>query len=335
MTLPTVVNSHQFIPNHAITATGTTLGTNRRILRTFKNFLTDSSLAWVDNTNTPTTPANMWTVRYSCDSVTAGVADDGVDRWDSDTDLVWANAGVAHSWIVLVNAAMGSQLLISCEGAASQGQFLTLAFSANAGFSGGTTTARPTAADERIPWAGATWGGITTVDASVKLHAIKSTDGECWRLLCSNGGADNTVIIIEKAAALTSAWTYRTVCYAQGAGAATNVATNALLNTNANFYGWGTAAMALFLAGMSSGSTQTNVSQTTANSLSSEWQAYPQMLESRTLGQVGVHGHLNDIWYSSTTVATGSTAPTTGTQHQFTTAGSLVLPWCRVARSMS
>lgn len=337
MTLPSLSKTWQFIPNYAVAATGTALGTNRTILKAFKDFLTTTS-NWVNNANASTTPSNMWTVRYSCDSVAAGTVGDGVDRWDSITDLIWANAASAHSWIVLRNTAIGStaEILISCENAHVYGANLTVAMSASAGFTGGTTTTRPTATDEIVVLSNGAWGGVQASDASVKLHAMKSTDGECWRLFCCNGGQANTSWLIGKAMAFNeSAWTNRMVMYAQGAAANTNTLTNALLNTAANFNGRGASSMTMYLAGMAYAGAQANANITSANDLSSAWPFMPQQLVSATASNRGMHGYICDTWYGSTAVSAGSTYPATGTQHQFVQFGVLIFPWCQVAAQVS
>ena len=334
MTLPVLGKTWQFVPNFAIAATGTALGTNRTILKAIKDFLTTDAAEWVDNTNVATTAANLWTVRYSCDSVAAGAAGDGVDRWDAITDLVWANPASAHSWIVLRNAAIGStaEMLISCEGSSANGSNLTIVMSPSAAFTGGTTTARPTATDEIIVLNSTAWGGVASSDTSVKVHVLKSTDGEVWRVLVCNTAQANTSWIVEKAAASASAtWTNRMVMYTQGANAATSTLTNALLNTAANFNARGASTMTLYMAGMAYAGAQANVGITTANDLSSAWPFLPHQIMSATASNRGSHGYLNDIWFGSTTVVTGSTYPTTGTQHQFVQLGSLIFPWCQVA----
>jgi hypothetical protein len=338
MTLPVLGKTWQFVPNYAIAATGTALVTNRTILKAIKDFLTTDAAEWVDNANVATTAANLWTVRYSCDSLVAGAAGDGVDRWDAITDLVWANAGVAHSWIVLRQATIGAtaEILISCEGTSANGNIITLVTSASAGFTGGTTTVRPTATDEDVRLNNAAWGGVGSADTNVKLHVMKSTDGECWRVFCCNAGQANTSWILEKAVAFASAtWTNRLVTYVQGAAAATSTLTNILLNTSASFGGRGVSNMTLTMAGMAFAGAQANVSITTANDLSSAWPFMPHQLVSATASNRGFHGYLNDVWFGSTTVATGSTYPTTGTQHQFAQLGSLILPWCQVAIQVS
>lgn len=338
MALPSLSKTWQFVPNFAIAATGTAIGTNRTILLAIKNFITTDAAEWVDGASAATTATNLWTVRYSCDSVVAGSEGDGVDRWAAIANLVWANAGTAHSWIVLRNVAIGTnaELLIACSGTSATGSVLTVVISPSAGFTGGTTTARPTATDERIVLSNANWGGVAASDTSVKLHAMKSTDGECWRIFVCNGGQANTSWILGKAIAFNeTAWPNRMVMYAQGATAASNTLTNVLLNANANFYGVGASAMTMFLAAMYYASGLANVNITTANDLSSAWPFMPQQLVSATASNRGFHGYICDTWYGSTSVATGSTYPATGTQHQFVQLGSLIFPWCQVAAQVS
>jgi len=91
----------------------------------------------------------------------------------------------------------------------------------------------------------------------------------------------------------------------------------------------------MYLAAMYYASTLANVGVTTANDLSSAWPFMPQQLISATASNRGFHGYINDFWYGSTTVATGSTYPTTGTQHQFVQLGVGIFPWCQVAAQVT
>lgn len=336
MTFPVLAKSWQFIPNYAVTATGTPLGTNRTILKQLKDAFTTTA-NWVDNTNASVSPSNLWTTRYSCDSVTAGTAGDGVDRWSSISNLVFANAGSAHSWYVFRNTAIDTncELLLSCEGLASNAQNITLVLSPSAGFTGGTTTARPTATDEIVVINNTTWGGVVNTDANAKLHIMKSSDGQCWRFFCANGGQINTAIIVGKASALHSSWPHPAVCLGLGTSAATNILTQGNLNTTASFNGRGVSSMTMFLAGPGANNALLNAAITSANDLSSEWPFLSQQLYSTTASNRGVHGYLCDVWYGSTTTASGSTCPTTGTQHQFVQFGPLIFPWCQVAAVMT
>jgi len=72
--------------NQAITDQGSSLATNRRYLRTFKNTLANVLGAEVG---------------YSCNGVTAGVQDDGLDRWVTDANLKFGAGAYLHSsWFV-------------------------------------------------------------------------------------------------------------------------------------------------------------------------------------------------------------------------------------------
>src|SRR5262249_44278608 len=81
-------------------------------------------------------------VAGSSNSLTAGM--DAVNRWTSDGALVWAVTGSPHSWIVL-NFGNKYFLLLDLNAAGVQQLSAYLSF---AGFTGGSTTTRPTAVDE-------------------------------------------------------------------------------------------------------------------------------------------------------------------------------------------
>lgn len=90
---------------------------------------------------------SVWTVKYSCDGTTAGVAGDGIDRWASIANVIFANNGVAHSWFVLENTTLGYQVCIDCNNAAATNVGFVAAEIATP-FTGGTTLTRPTATNE-------------------------------------------------------------------------------------------------------------------------------------------------------------------------------------------
>ena len=98
---------------------------------------------------------SVWTVRYSCDGTTAGSAGDGVDRWTSTftpSKLVRASNGVAHSWMVLRNAASGLEACIDISGTVDGSGLLSFARVSNP-FTSGSTTTRPTATGTLEEWA--------------------------------------------------------------------------------------------------------------------------------------------------------------------------------------
>ncbi len=166
-----------------------------------------------------------WTTGYSCDSVTAGSANDGTDRWTTDAKVVWSsNTGTGvRSWYVFKQSGLvsGFQLCIHCKttGGGSTGGGLELVFSVNAGFTGGTTTARPTATDEVIFLAGA-WanGNEVYVQAwTMFLHVMQSTDGQATRVFITPGtsgttGGTMTFWLFDKISSPVSGWTYPVLC---------------------------------------------------------------------------------------------------------------------------
>ena len=85
-----------------------------------KAILTGQVGSWLDcNTRAAPaggTPPGLWTHVASCDSVSVSAL---TDLWLStfdDTKLVLANAGTAHSWIVIQNATLGLQMLLDLSG---------------------------------------------------------------------------------------------------------------------------------------------------------------------------------------------------------------------------
>jgi hypothetical protein len=171
---------------------GTTLGGTDLINQTIlaANLQKDTLLA-IKNALITFNLAN-WTVVGSSDSVTAAM--DATDRWVTNANLVWATtAGTVFSWIVLQQTGIQAsfQMLISLEilaAADTNREDVYMGVSFSAGFTGGSTTARPTATDEHagaiLDWIGAE-GGTPTDKV---LTCIQSDDGECTRVVISNKG---------------------------------------------------------------------------------------------------------------------------------------------------
>src|SRR5581483_5704779 len=178
MALPTLIKSYQFHVNQAYPANGSAIADNRALLLGARDGLKGNGSGWTDSNGSTTTPTNCWTTRYSCDSVTAGTAGDGVDRWTGQSALVWGNAGTqVHSWHVFRQDALGTfDLLLSLEGGTANGNIMTAAVSPSAGFTGGTTTTRPTATDEIVLLNNTNWNFGT--DSSAVLNVVSSTDGQ-------------------------------------------------------------------------------------------------------------------------------------------------------------
>lgn len=320
MSLPTLSLTWQYAINQFVAPQGTILTTNRRLLRTIKNVL----LAFA--TNAPT-------VNYSSNGTApgTGTAGDGVDRWSADSDVIWGNAGSAHSWFVFRMAQVGAtfDLLISCEGSSGTGQTLTVVGSYT-GFSGGTSTARPTAADEFIISAGI--GALPGTEPGVgfRFHVLYPTDGKQIRIVNYSSGAQVFGWMLGVASVpsgitwTTPFWGYIT----------TTAATN--LDTSANWLTSGAkgkargngGTMDLFFTGEGWGSTSFagNVRIVSGNDFAGGAQdLLPIGLASETAGSVGRVGQVVDVWWGVSTNTNADTFPNDASR-QFVMHGDMVWP---------
>lgn len=315
MALPTLTKTWQFNVNNAISALGSALADNRRLLRSIKNAMVGFG-------------TNPWQVRYSCDSSTAGTAGDGVDRWAADANLVWATAGTAHSWIVLrqTGIATNFEILISCESSAPNGQIATIAVSFSAGFTGGSTTARPTATDEQVMLSAANWSGNNT-DQATRWSVMQSTDGQCTRVIICVAGSVTAYWLFEKPANPTTGWSNPSVSFVVQATPTTIAlcASGATLGKMRN--GSTTGNVVLLCEGNRSFVIPDDtVYGNIANEIDSSWPMVPIAFESYTVGVRGRHGTLQDMWFGSTSISTGDTYPN-DSSNQFVQFGNLILPW--------
>lgn len=153
------------------------------------------------------------TVLQSCNGSTVGTTDDGVNRWAARADIVRNTPGNAHSWTKLLLTGGLGQLVIDMDNTLDGSG--SVYWSESAGFTGGTTTARPTATDEdQIRSAG---GNILhTVNGTNRILMWRCSDAgrECVRWAILNSGATAGpchVTIIDKAASTPAAWTTKIV----------------------------------------------------------------------------------------------------------------------------
>ena len=316
MALPTLSKTWQFNVNNQTTAQGTGLADARKTLRAIK----DAMIGFA---------TNPWTVRYSCDSVTAGTAGDGVDRWSADTNLVWANAGTAHSWIVLRQTGIGTtyELLISCEGASGSGAILTILTSIS-GFSGGSTTARPTATDELTVASSTQWLGAS--DVSNRWSVMQSTDGQCTRILVGYSGYFTTLIVLDKPNNPTTGWTTPNFSALYFAVGGLNINTTDVISVTSPLarsrIGSVNGSVSLTIEGIGNNFATDTAIGNIANEVDSSWDMWPLGIACITSGARGRHGSLFDLWAISTVRASGDMIPADGS-NQFAVFGNFVLPW--------
>lgn len=116
----------------------------RNWTRTFNTALAGGSIAVQAPTGLLAMVNAMLTAGATCAGSSNSVAGamDGVNRWAAIGNIVWAAAGVAHSWIVL-SWANGKQLLIACSTGAGNPHLINID-RGTAAFTAGSATADPT-----------------------------------------------------------------------------------------------------------------------------------------------------------------------------------------------
>jgi len=264
--------------------------------------------------------SNPWTVVSSSDGVTSGAS----DLWTDASKLV--HHGTTRSWIVLKQTGMCSgnfQLCIDFNNAtASTG---TVVVSPNAGFTGGSTTARPTATDE---YALISTSMILQLfsDVGTRWTVMQTSDGACTRILMAHGGSVRTTILLETPNNATTGWSNAFSVLWLPNSAATIADLISTYNWKSRF-GSTNATCVTLVEGFA---TALGPSDTTwgniANEISSEWPMWPLGFAANTVGARGRHGSFFDLWAGSSGVAAGDTYPGDGS-NQFVQWGALIVPW--------
>lgn len=317
MTLPSLTKTYQFNVNQKLVAAQGAASASK-LIRTIKNSLTGFGLS-------------PWTTQYSCNSVAAGTAGDGVDRWTTDANIVWAAAASPHSWYVLRQTGIATNFELCIDCLASQN--MTTVISPSAAFSGGTTTARPTAADEIVVSSNTYWG-FNSVAVIHFLHVMQSTDGAVTRLVINNNYNSSAGLpalknmgfwSFEKPTLPSTGWTNPSASLVLGGNNA-EVITSANLFQAANLKGKAASSMTMFY----SCETRNNAALfnvfTNPNDFSGEFPMLTIGIYSDTASNIGRHARATDMYYGLANLPAGFTYPTDGS-NQFAQFGVIILPW--------
>jgi hypothetical protein len=317
MGLPTLDKTWLHNVNNILRTTGTALGDNRQLLLAIKN-------AMIGFGSSP------WTVRGSSSSVAAGL--DNVDRWAAVANLVWANAGSAHSWIVLKNTALGTNVELCIDLASTNSYSMAVVMSFGAAFTGGSTTARPTSTDEVAIGSGISynWHGLGTATYDCVWHALHSTDGEATRIFVT---AYNNVCAMwasfDKVKSPPTGWAVPVVACWLDTGTNRNTGNPqfAALNDYPLLYGrMSTGSMTLYGTAEGVYGSMVGEARYAYNDISSEWMLSPFGVASETPNARGRHGTLYDLFWGAIYRQPGDTWPDDNTR-QFVQVGHVVVPW--------
>jgi len=324
MALPVLTKTWQISPNNTITSAGSVLLTDSRVWWTIKEQLIGFG----------TLP---WTVRGSSNGTTAGM--DAVDRWVTETDIVKNFAGSAHSWIVLRQTGIATNFEICIDANHSAGWLGTFVVSPSAGFTGGSTTARPTATDEMILLNTTTWG--SQFDGQHQIHAWQSTDGastivQVWRsgtnqslflLLCKPNdpvtGWSNpsfSAVVANNGNAIAAP--YSTFWTSSGAGPVRGRAPSGII-----FINFGGEAI-------TNAGNPAAISLNAASTFSGEWPFFPIGGSTFTSPNNSRLGVVPDLWWKANAINDGDTFPNNPSVRQFVAAGGFIFPWLGDATQM-
>lgn len=333
MTTPVLQRTWQFQVNTNNPALDTATATNQALMYAIKEAFKGNG-AWTDSAGAATASSGNWVVDYSCDSVVAGTPNDGVDRWAAAGNLVWGGGANPRSWIVLrqTGIATNFELLIYLDSVSSYQA--TIVVSPSAGFTGGTTTTRPTATDEIVLIAGNSWGGAS-VNAASFLHVIKTSAGEAIRVAICRNGQIGGFWFFEQPGTPIDGWSEPSVsCVLVGdpSGTPTTMCTFANLSNAASVWGYSQNPISHYLTGLCTrahGMLPSN--QTVASEIPAEYPFFEQGVYSETVYGRGRNGKMVDQWWGLAALADTDTYPLAS--RDFVQLGDVIWPWNTTAPS--
>lgn len=279
-----------------------------------------------------------WTLVSNTDSATTPSA---VNQWIDEGDLVWRDDDTSNvmSWTVLRQVGISTtfELLITCEqdSASADGAQMGV-WVAQAGFTGGSTTARPTATDERRlrNSTGEYWGsGTVGSSTNYRYHIMQSTDGECTRVLIFVNNVNTGFWLFDKPRNPLTEWTDPYVAVVIGtSNFTTNQCTYTLFHDAANMKGrYSGVDTAIYLSTEGFGTNASGENFTSENALDGAFIAEGMGLSSLTSTFVGRNGEVFDLWWGLTnaslnTTQTGRYYPEDNTK-TYVQVAHMIFPW--------
>jgi hypothetical protein len=271
---------------------------------------------------------------YSCNGVTAGTKGDGVDRIATTANIVRAAGASAHTWWVLKFPGIhaNAEVLFDFNAAPGNGNLCTMSVSTSVGFTGGTTTAAPTASDSQIISANGNNFTAVASDIAIRWSVELSTDLQSMRVALAAIGNVMGIWMLDVPANPVTGWLNPWFSMVHNGpptvGAGTGGITSMTTYIRSRVNGVNTSIT--FMCEGPSGNllpADTNFGNI-VNDVSGEWYLAPIGIAGYgTVGARGRHGSVVDAWFGSNSITTGDSYPSTGTTGQFAQFGNLVIPW--------
>lgn len=326
MAVPTFFRTWQFKVNNLIAVQATNTIQSQLFLFAMMQSFLGTNAGWTDTTGAGLTPAGNWTCVGSSNGVTAGL--DGVNRWVASTNIIFANAGLPHSWFVYQHPT-GPQICIDiCNVSAVNG--ISIVVSLTNPFTGGTILNRPTAVGEDAVLNNAAWGKSN--NTAMAWHMIRSTLGDVYLLQCANGWATNIWVFSTAIQPVTNF----AIPFCVGvAGSSLSVPATTSLNTtllyNLTF---------MHARGNTNMLMQPTIERVNAerdpflpafsgvpNSLSGEFGVYPWGLTCATAPNIGRMAQVPDIWAGELGFTDGNWYGASAANRAMVQWGLVVTPW--------
>lgn len=321
MGLPTLTKTWQFAVNQNVSGTADADQRHKALALALKNILIGFA-------------SNPWDVRGSSDgNGSAGM--DQVDRWSGYSDINYLGQAQPSqfSWIVLRQSAINGanfELCIAFSNALGT-RIAEIVISPSAGFTGGSTTARPTATDERTEISGAWGGNFTGAEPSYPhiVHAMQSSDGELTRIVIYYNTTPFVFWLFDKPGNQESGWTEAALWIVHGGPSVVSEMYFAdFYNSSSNSRLWDGVLGSDFATYFSCESRDGNAlgeMMTAPSPISGEWPIVPIGLMSEDASRRCRPGEVVDLWWGST-AADASEYPN-DTSKQFAQFGHLIFPW--------
>jgi hypothetical protein len=279
-----------------------------------------------------------WVVVGSNNCTTAAL--DGVDRLNTLADFPrWSAAPPrSHSWIVLGQPAIHPNFQVCFYNIL---EIMTVVVSPAVGFSGGSTSARPTASDEVVminlaSWANLNSSPIPTAPASyyeMVYNLMRSSDGEMTRVIFTWGTGSRGVWIFDKVQDAIPEWTnpsyyaivnttFASLGYTSeimGYGRVNNVGATWHFLTN-GCVSWSVDEYQFYTTSSFSG--KYSVAKIILSAASSSNGPF----DGTETSNMGAMGQLYDLWLGPRNMTNGTTYPEDGSR-QYVQFSSLVFPW--------
>ena len=331
MTLPSLDKTWEFDVNTLVSGDATEGATNAKA--DVRGVLLGIKEALIGFSTLP------WTVISSSNGSTSGASDLWVDIDDIDFST---SDSSAHSWIVLQNTGIDTafQLLINCVhgSATDRGDTIDM-YVSRTGFTGGSTTARPTGTEEITLINDGQWGSgsINGGARAFRYHCMKSTDGEMTIIVIHHNGSPTGFWLFGRPKSPISAWTDDYIATALGqnnGGEAPDINdyydNDTFLRTYRTERSAVTAEDAgmtrLYMSGRTFAGNHAVEAHTVANDVTGENPIYPIGLLSNDSAFRGYMGRIYDLHWGLAALAEGDTYPSGGTR-TFVQFGDMVFPW--------